>query len=60
MMSAFHDMLYTCWCRFYATDDELKRLFKSINGLIFPVGDRHQCACERHPVVVDIRLSLSF
>lgn len=24
-------------CRFYATDAELKRLFKSINGIIFPV-----------------------
>ena len=25
-------------CRFYATDAELKRLFKSINGIIFPVS----------------------
>ena len=24
--------------RFYASDDELKRLFKSINGIIFPVS----------------------
>ena len=25
-------------CRYYATDAELRRLFKSVNGLIFPGG----------------------
>ena len=27
-----------CGCRYYATDAELRRLFKSVNGLIFPGG----------------------
>ena len=33
--------LFVCLCitRFYATDGELRRLFKSINGIIFPVRD---------------------
>ena len=25
-------------CRYYASDAELRRLFKSVNGLIFPGG----------------------
>ncbi len=29
--------------RFYASDDELARLFKSINGLIFPVSVPRPC-----------------
>jgi hypothetical protein len=27
-------------CRFYASDQELKRLFNSVNGLVFPVSSR--------------------
>jgi hypothetical protein len=30
--------------RFYASDDELHRIFKSINGIIFPVGHRPETA----------------
>jgi hypothetical protein len=31
--------LYACFpCRFYSSEEELHRVFKSVNGLIFPGG----------------------
>jgi hypothetical protein len=39
--------LCTLCTRFYATDNELKRLFNSVNGLVFPVSELLELADTR-------------